>query len=59
MIKEVKVKPIRLHYYCDKCNQEVKATGFVGMSNPPKYKHICKCGEIYWLDNSYPMVEFR
>lgn len=39
--------------------REVEFTGFVGTSHPPKYKHVCECGEVYWLDNQYPTIEFK
>lgn len=59
MKKEIEVKVYKVHFYCDKCDKEVKFTGFIGMTNPPKYKHICECGELYWLDNQYPKIEFK
>lgn len=59
MKKEVEVKAYKVSFYCDKCGEEVAFTGFVAMSYPPKYKHICDCGEMYYLDNQYPKIEFK
>ena len=47
MEKEKQVVPYEVRFYCDECNELVKFTGMVGMSNPPKYKHACKCGAVY------------
>lgn len=59
MEKEFEVKTYEVKYYCDKCGKEVKFTGYMGMSNPPKYKHNCECGESYWLYKQYPTIEYK
>ncbi len=59
MEKEFEAKTYKVKYYCDKCDKEVKFTGNIGMSNPPKYKHSCECGEIYYLNKQYPSIEFK
>ena len=46
-------------YECDECNELVKFTGLIGMSNPPKYKHTCKCGVVYCLDIQYPTFIYK
>ena len=59
MGKEKQVVPYEVTFYCDECNELVKFTGMIGMSNPPKYKHACKCGAIYWLDKQYPTIIYK
>jgi hypothetical protein len=60
MIKKVYKQPVELHYYCDKCNTELKFTGEVLLSNPEKYVHICSnCNKTEWLDKSYPCIVYE
>lgn len=59
MEKEFEVKTYEVKYYCDKCGKEVKFTGYMGMSDPPKYKHDCECGANYWLYKQYPTIEYK
>lgn len=59
MEKEKQVVPYEVAFYCDECNKLVKFTGMIGMSNPPKYKHTCECGAIYWLDKQYPAIIYK
>lgn len=47
-----------VRYLCDECGTgEMKFTGSVFMTNPPKYKHECRCGAAKTLDRSYPDTE--
>lgn len=59
MEKAFKLVPFKVKYFCDKCGKEVKFDNLVGFSNPPKYKHVCECGEEYWLEKQYPTIEFK
>lgn len=59
MEKEFEVKAYKVKYYCNKCSQEVKFTGNIGMSCPPTYIHKCECGETYYLKREYPFIDFR
>ena len=59
MEKEKQVVPYEVRFCCDECNELVKFTGMIGMSNPPKYKHVCKCGAVYWLDKQYPTIIYK
>ena len=59
MEKEKQVMPYQVDFYCDECEKIVKFSGMIGMSNPPRYKHICECGAIYWLDKQYPTITYK
>lgn len=53
------VKTFKAQAYCDNDNTELTFTGNVLTSNPLQYVHTCpSCGETYWLDKSYPSVEY-
>ena len=57
--KEIEVKTILIRRYCD-CGGEMRPTGNVLCSYPPRYTHACnKCGNIeaYW--DNYPKVEYK
>ena len=54
-IKEVKYFDVR--YKCE-CDGEMRATGLVYASAPPKYLHKCDdCGKEAVLDNTYPRID--
>ena len=40
MEKEKQVVPYEVAFYCDECDELVKFTGMIGMSNPPKYNTL-------------------
>ena len=52
-------KANKVNFNCDKCGKEIKYSGIANLKHPPVYEHICECGEIYWLDNVYPNLEFE
>lgn len=60
MEREVEVKTIEVHQYCDKCGEELTFTGEVLLSYPEKYVHKCeKCGHTEWFSKSYPCIEYK
>ena len=59
MEKKIEIRAYEVRYYCDECGKEVEFVGYTAMSNPPKFKHNCECGESYWLDKQYPTIEYK
>lgn len=59
MEKRNKVNAYEVRFYCEKCGKEVMFTGMINLSNPPKYKYFCVCGETYFLNKQYPMIDFE
>ena len=43
----------------EEMEEYLRLRGYVGMSNPPKYNHNCECGESYWLEKQYPIIEYK
>jgi hypothetical protein len=61
MMKEERfeIKPYGVKYRCD-CGGEMKPTGQMLMSDPPKWPHECKdCKAIANLTKKYPTVEWE
>jgi hypothetical protein len=58
MEKKTEVKVYQVDYICDKCGGgKVLYTGKVFPMNPPLYESKCKkCGEVYRMRKTYPMV---
>lgn len=55
-----KVETYKIRMFCDECYGEMKQTGLVFPTNPPKYEHRCEsCGLINVFDVYYPYFEYE
>ncbi len=59
-IVKKEAKTFQLQYICDACGVgEMRSTGIVLTSMPPKYEHECpNCGVKAQLDTHYPAMQF-
>lgn len=59
-IKEVKLVPVMLKAFCDKCNAQMACSGNPLLVQPPKYIHTCpNCGHTEEFDEVYPTLTFK
>ena len=54
------LETVRVTKLCDKCGGEMKQTGAIYMTDPPKYPHACiRCDNTVTYTKSYPAIEYR
>ena len=59
-IKRTEVIPVREEISCRKCKGKYEMVPETLMTNPPKYKYICKgCGHIITLNEQYPRIVYK
>ena len=59
MEKRFEFKATEIVYCCNKCNEIVEYSYIVTIKDKPCFKHTCSCGESYWLDKKYPLLEYK
>jgi hypothetical protein len=59
-IRVSRLIPFEVQYECDECEDGYMiSTGKYHPTKPPKIEHKCeKCGDIIYLEDKYPKVEF-
>lgn len=59
--RRVEVKIFVVHWIHDDCGGEFLPDGYVGMSNPPMYRHQCaKCLQVeFTRDGAYPLTQYE
>lgn len=60
MEKKIEIRAYEVRYYCDECGKEVEFAGTTTFRNPPQFEYVCcECGQTYWLEKQYPIIEYK
>lgn len=58
-VREFPLQMVGIAYDCDECGEEMKQSGRILLSDPPKFPHVCPNGHTASLEAGYPTTGYR